>query len=318
MDQSDDYQKMCERSFTLPADWYDPDLHPKIQSFCQHYGTVILPTKPRTPRHKGKVERGVGYVQSNALKGRTFSSLAEQNQYLLDWERRVADTRIHGTTRKQVHLLYEQEKSHLIPLPAGRFPSFEEGRRSVHRDGHIEVAKAYYSVPPEYTGRQVWVRWDGHLVRVFNSKMEPIAVHVQVEPGMFQTQDQHLHAKKISQVEQGTVSLLRRAALLGPHAEQWSRRMLQTRGIPGVRVLVGLLSLTHRHSRGEIDRACEIAVTHGAVRLKTIRLLLRRNGPKQEQFALLDEHPIIRPMSDYQAIVQASLGTADGEETKAL
>lgn len=66
------------------ADWYDPDVHPKIQSFCQHYGTAILPTKPRMARHKGKIERGVGYVQSNALKGRRFSSLAEQNQHLLD------------------------------------------------------------------------------------------------------------------------------------------------------------------------------------------------------------------------------------------
>jgi hypothetical protein len=148
--------------------------------------------------------------------------------------------------------------------------------------------------------------------------MEPIAVHVQVEPGTFQTQDQHLHAKKISQVEQGTVSLLRRAALLGTHAEQWSRQMLHTRGIPGVRVLVGLLSLTHRHSRDEINRACEIALTHGAVRLKTIRLLLGRNGPKQEQFAFLEEHPIIRPMSDYGAVVQASLGTGIVEETKML
>ena len=57
------------------ADWFDPELNPKIQSFCAHYGTVILPTRPRTPRHKGKVERNVGYVQSNALKGRTFASL---------------------------------------------------------------------------------------------------------------------------------------------------------------------------------------------------------------------------------------------------
>jgi transposase len=297
------------------ADWYDPDVHPKIQSFCRHYGTVLLPTKPRTPRHKGKVERGVDYVQSNALKGRTFGSLAEQNQYLLDWEERIADTRIHGTTRKQVHLLFQEEKPHLIPLPAGRFPSFEEGRRSVHRDGHIEVAKAYYSVPPEYTGRQVWVRWDGHLVRVFNSKMESIAVHVQVEPGVFQTQPQHLHSKKISQVEQGTVSLLRRAALLGGHTERWARQMLEVRGLPGIRVLVGLLSLTHQHSADQIDRACDIALSHGAVRLKTIRQLLQREGPKQEQFTFLDEHPIIRDLSDYQAIVQAALGTGPIEPT---
>ncbi len=290
-------------------------MHPKIQSFCQHYGTVILPTKPRMARHKGKVERGVGYVQSNALKGRTFSSLAEENQHLLDWETRIADTRIHGTTRQQVQVLFEQEKPHLIPLPAGRFPSFEEGRRSVHRDGHIEVAKAYYSVPPEYTGRQVWVRWDGHLVRIFNSKMEPLVVHVQVEPGTFQTQDRHLHDKKISQVEKGAVWLLRRAALLGTHAEQWARHMLDVRGIQGVRVLVGLLNLAHNHSRDQIDRACEIALSHGAVRLKTIRQLLSRDGPRQEQFEFLDEHPIIRGLSDYQAVVSA-LGTEEIDESK--
>ena len=84
------------------ADWYDPDLNPKILAFCEHYGTVILPTRPYTPRHKGKVERGVGYAQSNALKGRTFESLEQQNRFLLEWERSVADTRIHGTTRRQV------------------------------------------------------------------------------------------------------------------------------------------------------------------------------------------------------------------------
>lgn len=297
------------------ADWYDPDVHPKIQSFCQHYGTVILPTKPRMPRHKGKIERGIGYVQSNALKGRTFRSLAEQNQHLWDWERRIADTRIHGTTRKQVQLLFEEEKPHLTPLPAGRFPSFEEGRRSVHRDGHIEVAKAYYSVPPEYTGRQVWVRWDGHLVRVFNGKMESIAVHVQVEPGTLQTQERHLHSRKISEVEKGTVWLLRRSALLGTHVEQWARQMLEARGIAGVRVLLGLLSLAGSHCPDQIDQACAVALTHGAVRLKTIRQLLHRGGPVQQQFAFLDEHPIIRPLADYESIVQSALGTEESPET---
>ena len=56
------------KSAVLHADWYDPDLHPKITAFCQHYGTVLLPTKPYTPRHKGKIERGIGYVKNNALK----------------------------------------------------------------------------------------------------------------------------------------------------------------------------------------------------------------------------------------------------------
>src|SRR3989339_387901 len=181
------------------ADWYDPDINPKIQSFCEYYSTIILPTKPYTPRHKGKIEKGIAYVKNNALKGKCFSSIAEQNNYLLQWEINVADKRIHGTTRKQVGKTYEEiEKPALLSLPAGRFSSFEEAKRSVHRDGHIEVKKAYYSVPPEYTGREVWARWDGHIVRVFNCQMEQIAIHAQTEPGRFQTASEHIHSKKIS------------------------------------------------------------------------------------------------------------------------
>ena len=59
-------------------DWYDPELTPKIQSFCEHYGVTILPTKPRTPRHKGKIESGVGYVQDNGLKGHRFTAWRER------------------------------------------------------------------------------------------------------------------------------------------------------------------------------------------------------------------------------------------------
>ena len=290
------------------ADWYDPDIHPKIQSFCEHYGTVILPTKPYTPRHKGKIERGVGYVKDNALKGRKFSSLQEQNRHLLNWETRIADTRIHGTTRKQVGRLFrEEEKSSLLKLPPGRFPCFQEARRSVHRDGHIEVEKAYYSVPPEYTGREVWARWDGHLVRVFNCQMEQLVVHVQVEPGKFQTQQRHIHSQKRSKIEQGTVWLLQRASLIGTNADKWAQTMLKTRGIAGIRVLVGLLNLVNHYDGNSIDKACEIALTHNAFRLRTIRELLQRGGAKQGEMEFIDEHPIIRDMSDYGQIVRASL-----------
>jgi transposase len=287
------------------ADWYDPEIHPKIQSFCRHYGTVILPCKPYMPRHKGKVERGVGYVKSNALKGRKFKSLSEQNQFLLHWETRIADTRIHGTTRKQVGKLFrEQEKSFLLKLPVGRFPSFTEAKRSVHRDGHIEVQKAYYSVPPEYTYRQVWARWDGHLVRIFNSKMEQIVVHVQVEAGKFQTQDSHIHSQKRTKMENGTVWLLKRISLIGTHADQWAQTMLQTRGIPGIRVLVGLLNMASDYTYSSIDDACEIALSHHAFRLKTIRTIIKQGGNKQQQMEFIDEHPIIRDMSNYGEFVK--------------
>ena len=282
------------------ADWYDPEIHPKLQSFATHYGTAFLPTKPYTPRHKGKVESGVDYVQENGLKGRVFETLAEQNEFLLDWETRVADTRIHGTTKQQVGKLFrDSEAAALLPLPIERFPFFHEGRRTVHRDGHIEVDKAYYSVPPEYVTRRLWVRWDGRLVRVFNDRWQQVAVHAKAEPGRFRTAAQHIPKEKFSAVERGTDVLLRHVASIGPQTRQWSEAMTQARGVQGVRVLVGLKALAGNHDTEALENACEIALSHGAYRLRTIRQLLKRKAPKQQQFDFLEEHPIIRPLSDY-------------------
>lgn len=147
------------RAAVTKADWFDPLLNPKVEEFGRHYGTVFLPTKSYTPRHKGKIERGIGYAQDNALKGRSFKSLDAQNEFLRDWEANVADLRIHGTIKKQVKKQFlEVERKVLQPLPADRFPYFFEGQRTVHRDAHVEVSGAYYSTPPEYQGHQVWVR----------------------------------------------------------------------------------------------------------------------------------------------------------------
>lgn len=293
------------------ADWFDPELTPKIQSFCEYYGTIVLPTRPRMPRHKGKIERLVGYVQDNALKGRTFPSLADQNRHLVEWERTVADTRIHGTTQKQVRKCFEEvERSALLPLPVNRFPSFQEGRRKVNRDGHVEVDKAYYSVPPEYLGRSVWARWDSHVVRIFNVRFEQICIHARHEPGRFSTQDRHIPHEKRSGIERGATWLLDKASLIGPQAGRWAEQMLQQRGIEGVRVLMGLLSLAKRHRSEQIEQACEIALTHGAYRLRTIRKLIKRQGQCQQQFEFIEEHPIIRSLSDYGELVYTALQEA--------
>jgi hypothetical protein len=261
------------------------------------------------PRHKGKVERGVGYVQDNALKGRTFASLRAQNLHLQQWESTVADTRIHGTMRQQVCKVFEEvERKALLPLPAGRFPFFHESQRTVHRDGHVEVDKAYYSVPPEYLGRPVWVRWDGRMVRIFNQRMAQIAVHAQREPGKFSTQDSHIVAQKTSAVERGTDWLMRKVSLIGQQSQKWAAAMLLDRGVAGVRVLVGLISLSRQYDSDSIERACRIALSHGAFRLRAIRELLKRGGHEQESFDFLQEHEIIRNLSSYGQIVRACVG----------
>jgi transposase len=308
------------KAFVKHPDWYDPELNPRLASFAEHYGTAVLPTKPYTPRHKGKIERGIAYVKDNALKGRRFASLAEQNRHLLEWETAVADTRIHGTTRKQVGRIFETiERPALGALPAGRFPLFEEGRRSVHRDGHVEVAKAYYSVPPEYVRRVVWVRWDGRLVRIFNKRMEQVAVHAQQAPGRFSTKDEHICARKFSKVERGATWLLRRTGLIGPQAQRWGKAVLENRGIVGLRVLVGLQSLAGNYTNQQIDRACEVALSHGVYRLRPIRNLLKHNagdGAKQEQFEFMATHEIIRDMDSYGDVIRRAMGLTEDHNEK--
>jgi hypothetical protein len=237
-----------------------------------------LPAKPYRPDHKGKVEAGVKYVKNNGLKGRTFDSLEAENAHLLDWEQTVADLRIHGTTKQQVLKVFEElERPALVPLPVERFPCFHEAHRAVHRDGYVEVDKAYYSVPPEHVGRRLWVRWDSRLVRVFNDRWEQLVVHATAEPGRFRTDSKHIPKEKVSAVERGTEALLRQTAAIGPHAQEWASAMVQARGVEGVRVLAGLKNLAGKHDSAAIDRACEKALAHGAYRLRVIRELLKRD-----------------------------------------
>jgi transposase len=288
------------KAAVLQADWFDPQINPKLTDFAAHYGTVIFPTKPRTPQHKGKVEAGVKYVQNNALKGRSFGSLAEQNQFLDQWEARVADTRIHGTVRQQVEALFEKhERPALQPLPAGIFPSFHEAKRSVHRDGYVEYKKAYYSVPPEHVGREVWVRGDSKLLHLYTLQMRPIAIHTLVDAGRFATDEAHVHPHKRNAIERGANYLLERCRLIGPHSGAWAEAMYGNRGPMGMRVLQGLLHLARRHPADQLEQASEKAVRHACWRLRDLRRLMEQ-GDKVVQIDFLQEHELIRDLSAYR------------------
>ena len=296
------------KAAVLHADWFDPELHPKMLAFAAHYGCVFLPTKPRMPRHKGKVERGVDYVQENGLKGHTFTNLHEQNEHLMRWETEFADLRVHGTTRRSPgqHFL-EVEKAALLPLPSGRLESFREGQRRAHWDGHIEVAKAYYSAPPEYVGQTVWARWDGRVVRVFNERLVQIALHAHQLPGQFSTHDAHIVTEKINAVEHGAEYLLLKVRRCGDGCTRWAEAMLQRQGVAGVRVLQGLLHLARKHPHSVLDKACAAAHGHSEYRLRTVRALLRRQDTTQPLLEFMDEHPLIRPLSEYGQFVRDAL-----------
>jgi transposase len=289
------------------ADWFDPELNPKILAFAEHYGCVFLPTKPAMPRHKGKVEGGVKYVQNNALKKRAFETLIAENDFLADWEASIADMRIHGTTKKQVRALFDEvERDTLQPLPPARFPNYREAMRVVHRDGHIEVDKSYYSVPPEYVTHRVWVRWDSRLVRIYTRDLKPLATHAKVLPGQRSTLDEHIHSRKRCYVERGATALLKRAATIGPQAGRWAEHLFTKRGDASLRPIQGLIALARKHTSSEIDAACRRALSFGATRLKDVRELVGR-CEEQTEFEFMSEHPIIRNPVEYGRIVRAEL-----------
>jgi len=291
------------KAAVIKADWYDPEIHPKLRSFARHYGTVILPTKPYTPEHKGKVENGVKYCQDNALKKRVFNCLNDQNDYLKYWETNIADTRIHGTTQMQVRKAFEEtEKAALKPLCPDLFPIFEEGERKVQRNGHVELGRSFYSVPPEYLGQIVWIRYTDRTISVFDSSFkEKIAVHCRVPKGKYSTHQCHIHQAKINSGEYGSDHLLKQALCIGPECAVWGEVMLQNRGIEGIRVLQGLLSLRKKHTPERLNHAARNAVKAGIFHLKEFRQLLTTEEDLPS-LNFIDTHPYIRKLSSYQEL----------------
>jgi hypothetical protein len=191
------------------------------------------------------------------------------------------------------------EQPALRALPAMVFPVFEEAPRTVHRDGYVEFRRAYYSAPPEYVGRQVWVRRETRLVRLYNTRREQIALHAEAQPGKFTTDPAHVHSRKRHLIERGADYLLDRCRLLGPQTGTWAEQMMAQRGPQGLRVMLGLLQLAEKHPVAQLERAALSAAHHGAWRLRDLKRLLDQPA-NVVQLQFLETHPLIRPLDAYR------------------
>jgi transposase len=174
----------------LTPDVYDPALNPLYRDVLAHYGVVALPCRVGDPDRKGKVESGIGHTQKTPLQGMHFETLDEAQTYLDRWDARWADTRIHGTTKRQVAAMFAEEQPALGPLPLEPFRYYRFGVRTVHLDGCVEVDAAYYGAPPGWIGRRVDVQWNDLRVRLLDPKTgQLLREHLRAPRGWHRIED---------------------------------------------------------------------------------------------------------------------------------
>lgn len=282
----------------LKPDLYDPGLNPLYRDVLAHYGATALPCRVADPDRKGKVERSVGHAKNTPLKGLRFESLEEAQTYLDRWERNWADKRIHGTTKRQVAAMFEEEKPALRPLPLEPFRLYEFGKRRVNLDGCAEVEGAYYSAPPGWIGRQVQAQWDQHHVRLVDLRTgQLLREHRPQQRGHHRIPDED----KPSQTPRSTQQLLARCGKLGPHAGTLAERMYRDQGVIAIRRIQGLLGLARRHGAALTDDACAAALEIGVP--DNPYHFVRRWLERRPALTLRQVDPIIRQLTLYRDLI---------------
>ncbi len=286
------------REGVLVPDIYDPALNPLYRDVLAHYGAVAMPCRIQDPDRKGKVESGVGHAQKTPLKGLRFETLEEAQAYLDRWEQRWADTRIHGTTKRQVAAMFAEEKSTLLPLPLEPFRYYQYGERIVHLDGCVEVEAAYYGAPPGWIGRVVRVQWDELYVRLLDPKTgQLLREHVRQKRGWYRIKEED-HPKR---TPLRTSQLLWRAGRAGAHIGALCDAIHQQQGEVGVRRILGVLSLAKKYGTAAVDEACAAALDMGVQEYRFVRRYLERCP--QAPLSLQQVDPLIRELVQYRDFI---------------
>ena len=290
----------------LAPDIFDPELNPLYRDMLTHYGVVALPARVRHADRKGKVERSVGYAQDTALKGLRFESLEEAQAHLDQWTERWADTRIHGTTKRQVAAMFAEERPSLQPLPDEPFRYYRHGTRTVHLDGCIEVEATYYGAPPGWIGREVSVQWDPSRVRMIDPKTGDLLREHRRKPRGWRT----VHpSDRPATTPTTTLVLLKRARGAGAAVGALCEEIHKKRAEGGVRRIQGVLALVKKHGAAPIEQACATALEVGAADYRFVKKWIERNPPVPLSLRQVD--PLIRELSQYRDLIDAMTGTED-------
>ena len=286
------------REGVISPDYFDPTVNPLYGDLLAHYGAVALPCRVRDPDRKGKVESGVGHAQKTPLKGMRFDSLEEAQAYLDRWEERWADTRIHGTTKRQVSAMFAEEKPALRALPLEPFRFYRYGERTVHLDGCVEVEAAYYSVPPGHIGQRLPVQWDDLHVRILDPRSgQLLREHVRQQRGRHRIQDED----RSRRIEPGVAYLLARATKTGERTGAFCAALHALQGETAVRRIQGVLSFVKKYGVARIEDACGAALDLQVLNYGFVRRYLERQASPPVSLRQVD--PLIRQLTLYRDLI---------------
>lgn len=265
------------------ADPLTPRLNQAFVEYAQARGFKIDPARVRSPQDKPRVERVVPYVRNNFFAGETFIDLADGQRRVEVWCRERAGMRIHRTIQARPAEVFRlEELPALSPPPETVYDLPIYATAKVHRDHHIEVAKALYSVPGNLIGTRVDVRADRRLVRIFSAG-QLVKVHPRQAPGRRSTDAEDLPSEKTVYAMRDLDKLARIAASHGEAVGVYAAALLD---IPlpwtKMRQVYALLGLVNKWGPERVNAVCRRALDAEAVNVGLIGRMLERgieNGP---------------------------------------
>ena len=274
------------------ACWDEPEAQQSYRECAEHYDFLIAPCRPRTPRHKGKVEQGgVHYVKRNFLGGREPTTITQANQDVLTWINTTAGQRIHGTTKEQPLARFQTEKEALHPLPGIPYDMAIWKQVTVGRDCYVNFDLAYYSVPFRLAEQQVWVRGGTHEVQVYTEDYKLQATHsCALQPGQRLTNLDHLPSYKVPGLTITRDTCRQQAAKIGPSTQEVVDRLLDHRPEDRLRTAGRLLQMGERFGTQRLEAACARALRFDDPAYVTIERILK-DGLDQEDSPVVDAPP---------------------------
>jgi len=286
----------CLKSAVSVARNTDPDVNPTYQMLAAHFGTAIMPARPRKPKDKSKAEVGVQIVTRwilAVLRHEVFHSLTQLNQRIGELLIRLNQKPFQKIPGSRASLFAELDAPALKPLPAYPYQYTFVKKVLVGKDYHVDIEKHYYSVPYALQGKRIEAHVNAHTV-VFYHGSKAVAEHKRSQrKGQHSSNPAHMPANHQIMLEWSPERLLNWASSIGPYTSHWVYEFIRLADHPAqaVRPCLTLLGQAKTYGKERLEAACLRGHLTGANRLHNIRTMLK-NGLEQQSISQTKHDPL--------------------------